>query len=156
MSVPSARNFYSAALCAIAGCGFALPVVAGGGPDCKEKMTRMNVEGGGDGQISAAEHAAGADKRFEMMDADKDGKVTAGEIDASHGAESAAWAKHQMSSVDKIRKLDSDRDGALTRAEYADGSQKMFRKLDVDGDGNLTAAEMSAGHEKRMSAHDTE
>ena len=111
-------------------------------------MTRMNVEGNGDGQISAAEHAAGADKRFEMMDADKDGKVTAAEIDASHGAESAAWAKHQMSSADKIRKLDSDNDGALTRAEYADGSQKMFSKLDVDGDGNLTAAEMSAGHEK--------
>jgi EF hand len=156
MSVPSARNFYAAALCAIAGCGLSLPVIAGGGPDCKEKMTRMNVEGGGDGQISAAEHAAGADKRFDMMDADKDGSITAAEINASHGAESTAWAKHRMSSADKIRKLDSDKDGALTRAEYAEGSQKMFRKLDVDSDGNLTAAEMSAGHERTMTAHDTE
>ena len=156
MSVPSVRNFYAAALCAIAGCGLSLPVSAGGGPDCQEKMTHMNVEGGGDGQISAAEHAAGADKRFQTMDADKDGRITAAEIDASHGAESAAWAKHRMSSVDKIRKLDSDNDGALTRAEYAAGSQKMFSKLDVDGDGNLTAAEMRGGHEKRLSAHETE
>jgi hypothetical protein len=156
MSVPSARNFYAAALCAIAGCGFSLPVLAGGGPDCQQKMTRLNVEGDGDGQISAAEHAAGADKRFDMMDADKDGKITAAEINASHGAESAAWAKHRMSSADKIRKFDSDKDGALTRAEYADGSQKMFRKLDVDSDGNLTAAEMSAGHEEKMTAHGTE
>ena len=155
MSVSSASKLYAVALGVIAGSGFSLPVIAGDGPDCQQKMTRMNVEGNGDGQISAAEHAAGADKRFEMMDANKDGKVTAAEIDASHGAESAAWAKHKMSSADKIKKLDSDSDGALTRAEYADGSQKMFRKLDVDGDGNLTADEMSAGHEK-MTARDTE
>jgi EF hand len=156
MRIPSAGNFYAAALCAIAGCGLSLPVLAGDGPDCQQKMTRLDVEGNGDGQITAAEHAAGADKRFEMMDANKDGKITAAEIDASHGAESAAWANHRMSSADKIKKLDSNNDAALTRDEYADGSQKMFKKLDVDGDGNLTAAEMRPNHQSRMSAQDTE
>ena len=49
-----------------------------------------------------------------------------------------------MSAAEKIRKLDADSDGALTRAEYAAGSQKMFSKMDADGDGNLTASEMHA------------
>jgi hypothetical protein len=146
MSVPSVRNFYATALSAIAAFGVALPAIAGGGPDCQQKTAGMDVEGNRDGQISASDHAANADKRFEMMDVNKDGKITAAEIGASHGAESAAWAKHGMSAADKIRKLDSNNDGALTRAEYAAGSQKMFGKLDVDGDGNLTAAEMGSDH----------
>lgn len=145
MSVPSVRSFHAAAFSAIAACAVSMPVLAGGGPECQEKAARMDVEGTRDGMITAVDHAAGADKRFATMDVNKDGKITAAEIDASHGAESAAWAKHSMSSADKIRKLDSNNDGALTRTEYAAGSQKMFAKLDANGDGNLTAGEMQ-GH----------
>jgi Ca2+-binding EF-hand superfamily protein len=153
MSILSARNFYAVAFCTVASCGLSLPVMAGGG-DCQQKMmTRVDAEGGSAGQISASEHAAQANKRFETMDVNKDGSITAAEIDASHGAESAAWAKHRMSSAEKIKQLDGDNDGALTRAEYADGSQKMFRKLDIDSDGTLTAAEM---HVESMTAHDLE
>jgi hypothetical protein len=155
MSVPSVRKVYAAALCIVAAYGVSLPAVAGGGPDCQQKMTRLDVEGNSDGSISASEHAAGAAKRFEMMDSNKDGRITAVEIDSSHGAESAAWAGHRMSSADKIRQLDSDADGALTAAEYADGSQKMFRKLDVNADGALSSAEMRVDAE-RISAHDAE
>lgn len=143
MSVPSVRSFHAAALSAIAACAVSMPVLAGGGADCQEKAAaRMDVEGNRDGVITAVDHAAGADKRFAKMDVNQDGKITAAEIDASHGAESAAWAKHSMSSAEKIRKLDSNNDGALTRTEYAAGSQKMFAKLDADSDGNLTTAEM--------------
>ena len=141
MSVVAKRSLFAGAIAALV---VALPAAAGGG-DCQQKSTRLDVEGNPDGAISASEHAANADKRFEMMDADKDGRITAAEIGASHGAESAAWAKHRMSAAEKIRKLDADNDGALTRTEYAAGSQRMFTKLDADGDGNLTAAEMHAG-----------
>jgi Ca2+-binding EF-hand superfamily protein len=151
MSILSARKFYVIAFCAIASYGLSLPAMAGGGTDCQQKMTRVDSEGGSAGQISASEHAAQASKRFETMDVNKDGSITAAEIDASHGAESAAWAKHRMSSAEKIKQLDGDNDGALTRAEYADGSQKMFRKLDIDSDGTLTAAEM---HVESMTAHE--
>jgi Ca2+-binding EF-hand superfamily protein len=150
MSILSSRKFYAVAFCAVASYGLALPAMAGGG-DCQQKMTRVDAEGGSAGQISASDHAAQADKRFEKMDVNKDGSITAAEIDASHGAESAAWAKHRVSSAEKIKQLDSDNDGALTRSEYADGSQKMFRKLDTDSDGTLTAAEM---HVESMTAHD--
>jgi EF hand len=152
MSISSVRKFYAAALCAVTACGVSLPVLAGGGPECQEKLTRIEAEGDGDGRISATEHAAGAQKRFETMDADKDGKVTASEISASHGAESVAWAKHKMSSADKINKFDTNDDGALTAAEYADGSQKMFRKLDVDADGYLSAAEMRVEPKNTLSS----
>jgi len=145
MSVFAKRGLYAAALAAVAACTIASPAMAGGGADCQQKTTRLDVEGNPDGAITAAKHAADADKRFDMMDADKDGRITAAEIGASHGAESAAWAKHRMSAAEKIRKLDADDDGALTRAEYAAGSQKMFTRLDADGDGNLTASEMHAG-----------
>jgi Ca2+-binding EF-hand superfamily protein len=144
MSGFAKQSLYAAALSAVAACAVALPAMAGGG-DCSQKTTRLDVEGNPDGAISASEHAASADKRFDMMDADKDGRITAAEIGASHGAESAAWAKHRMSAAEKIRKLDADDDGALTRTEYAAGSQRMFSKLDADGDGTLTASEMHAG-----------
>ena len=142
MSIPSVRRFCAAALCVIGACGVSLPAMAGGGPDCQHKATAVDVEGNGNGQISASDHAAGAQKRFEMMDANRDGKITAAEIEASHGAESIAWASDQISSGDKIKKFDKNNDGALSPTEYADGSQKMFGKLDADGDGYLTAAEM--------------
>jgi Ca2+-binding EF-hand superfamily protein len=155
MSIPLARGLCTAALGVIAACGMALPAIAGGGSDCHEKAARTNVEGDGDGQLSAAEHAAGAQKRFEMMDANKDGRIAAAEIDASHGAESIAWAKYRMSSADKIKKLDANQDGALSLTEYSDGSQKMFTKLDADGDGYLSAEEMRVDSKDRMSALDT-
>lgn len=138
---PQARKFYAAAFCAAMSFGISNAALAGG-ENCREKMTRLDAEGVGTGQITATEHAAQAAKRFEAMDANKDGRITAVEIGASHGAESAVWAKRSMSSSEKLAELDGDRDGALTPAEYAAGSQKMFERLDADGDGTLTAAEM--------------
>ena len=77
-----------------------------------------------------------------MMDANKDGKISAAEISASHGAESIVWANHPASAADKVRSLDTNRDGVLTVSEYTSGSQRMFEELDVDGNGVLTPSEM--------------
>lgn len=152
MSIHSKRKLFAIALCAVATTGLSLPAMAGGS-NCKQQMTRSDAEGTAVGQIHASEHAAQADERFDRMDTNKDGSITAAEIDASHGAESLAWASHRTSSVEKLKQLDSDRDGALTRAEYAEGSQKMFIKLDADGNGTLTANEMNV---ERMTARDLE
>ena len=153
MSVPACR-LSAAVLCILGVSVVSLPAIAGGGPNCPHSQAaRVDVEGG-NGQLSASEHAASAHKRFETMDIDRNGKLTGTEIDASHGAESIAWASHRMASADKIKQLDTDNDGALTVTEYADGSQKMFRKLDIDGDDRLNAAEMHADSTKSMSAKD--
>jgi EF hand domain-containing protein len=143
MNTSAVRGFAAAALALFTAC--ALPVAAAhdDSPGCQRpQVTTREAEGTGDGGITAANHAATASKRFEMMDTNKDGKISAAEISASHGAESIVWANHPESNADKIRSLDTNRDGVLTVSEYTSGSQRMFEELDVDGNGVLTPSEM--------------
>jgi hypothetical protein len=139
MNTSAVRAFAAAALALIATCALA----ADDTPGCQRpQVSTREAEGSGDGGITAARHAATASKRFEMMDTNKDGKISAAEIEASHGAESIVWANHPAAAADKIRSLDTNRDGVLTLAEYTNGSQRMFEELDVDGNGVLTPSEM--------------
>lgn len=144
MNDSSARTLSAMSLAVAAACLFSLTASAGDKSGCPRDATHTtvtrDVEGGA--LLTSASHRASAAKRFELMDTDKDGKVTAAEIGSSRGAESIAWASKMTSAKDKIRALDSNRDGVLTAAEYADSSQKMFDTLDVDGDGVLSEAEM--------------
>jgi Ca2+-binding EF-hand superfamily protein len=104
-----------------------------------------------DGKISAAEHAAGAKAMFEKMDVDKDGKVTAAEMEAGHHAVTGhAGKKSEMSAAEKIKTVDSDGDGVLTADEHAKASESMFAKMDADKDGFLSKQEVSAGHAAMM------
>lgn len=155
MNIRSESGICAAALCVIGTFGMSLPALAGDEPGCRDKVAHIDAEGGANGQMSASDHAANAQKRFEAMDADHDGKVTATEITASQGAERIAWARHPMSGTDKIRTFDRNKDGALSTKEYADGSQAIFNKLDTNSDGYLRADEMDAGTDK-MSARDAD
>jgi Ca2+-binding EF-hand superfamily protein len=104
-----------------------------------------------DGKISAAEHAAGAKAMFEKMDVDKDGKVTAAEMTARHKAVTGHTAKKSdMSAAEKIKMVDSDGDGVLTADEHAKASESMFAKMDTDKDGFLSKQEVNAGHAAMM------
>lgn len=153
MSIFTVRRLHVVALASLAAGAVALPAIAGSGPNCGHKVTRIDVEGGA-GNISASDHAAGAQKRFETMDANKDGRLTAQEIGASHGAESIFWAQHGIASGERIQKLDSNDDGSLTAAEYAAGSQQMFEKLDVNADGLLTPAEVHVDNTNRRAGNE--
>jgi len=115
-----------------------------------DKFKSMDTDG--DGAVSSAEHAAGAQKMFTKMDANHDGAVTAAEMDAAWAAKGKGdkAAKMKMSSADKIKEIDTDGDGKLSAAEHAAGSQKMFAAMDANGDGKVTEAEMQAGHDKAM------
>jgi Ca2+-binding EF-hand superfamily protein len=109
------------------------------------------MDASGDGKISADEHAAGARKMFETMDANEDGKVTAAEMDAAHEQVTGRKAKKtDMSSVDKIKVIDTDGDGRVSAEEHAGGSRSMFERMDADEDGFLTRTELAAGHQKMM------
>ena len=134
-------SFRAAALAALLTCGFSLSAFADEAPGCQRPQLK-EAEGTADGGITAEKHAATASKRFETMDKDKNGKITAAEIGASHGAESIVWANHPESPAERIRELDVNRDGVLTVSEYSAGSQRMFHVLDVDGNGVLTPSEM--------------
>jgi Ca2+-binding EF-hand superfamily protein len=155
-------------------CGVA---VAGAG---KDHMQMMDKDG--DGKISSAEHADGTKAMFTKMDGNKDGQVTAAEMDTMHDSmkdkghatartdggpndqkmadkkayDDAGTGKSMpkmMSSEQKIAKMDTNNDGKLSAAEHSAGAKQMFSQMDADGDGALTAQEMQKG-ERAMTASD--
>jgi Ca2+-binding EF-hand superfamily protein len=62
------------------------------------------------------------------------------------GASSAAWARlrpERLAAASAgIRRVDSDGDGRLSRAEHAAAARKMFEGMDTNHDGKVTAAEI--------------
>ncbi len=99
------------------------------------------------GRLSPDEHAVGAKKMFDAMDANKDGKVTAAEMDAAQERVSGKKARaKELSSAEKIKVVDTDRDGILTVDEQASGAKTMFDRMDTDKDGFVSQAELAAGH----------
>lgn len=100
-----------------------------------------------DGRVSRIEHASAASAMFRSMDRNRDGKVGAAEMDAAqariHGKPAAPDA---MPARDKIRAVDGDGDGALTAAEHAAASDRMFGLMDGDHDGRLDPIEFRRGH----------
>ena len=86
---------------------------------------------------------------FATMDANGDGSVTVEEMDAS---QVAMGGDTRMTSADKIKVVDTDSDGALTREEHEQGARTMFDQMDANHDGSLTQSELQAGHDARMGA----
>jgi len=104
-----------------------------------------------DGRISAGEHAAAAKKMFRTMDANRDGKVTADEMDVAYAKVTGRKAEESdMNGAEKIRVVDRDGDGVLTASEHHAASKQMFRKMDADRDGYLSREEWTAGHAALM------
>jgi Ca2+-binding EF-hand superfamily protein len=126
--------------CSVALC--ALPAAfADQAGDKHFKMMDVNS----DGQISKEEHATAAKKMFTECDANRDGIVTAAEMDASMSAKGEKPEKDDMNSVEKIQVIDQNGDGKLTLAEHEAGTVTMFGKMDTNGDGFLSKNECDAG-----------
>lgn len=99
----------------------------------------------GDGAISR-EEAAGSKylaKRFDEIDANKDGKIDRKEMKAHH---EAMMAKRREMMAERFRKADRDGDGALSLAEAQDAKMKPvavhFADIDADHDGKATPDEI--------------
>ncbi len=106
-----------------------------------------------DGAISSAEvadHPKLAGK-FAELDADKDGKLTATELQAmkghgrGHGGEGKDMDPAQRAAK-MLEKLDADKDGSLSAAELAEHPKLAgkFAEVDTDKDGKLSTAELTA------------
>ena len=126
-----------------------------GGPDasysrhCGEKSMK--------GRKGHGEHAQ---RMFDRFDADKDGKVTAAEMDKAR-ADSITrfdangdgvlqleeyrglWLEHMnRRMVDGFQRLDDDGDGKVSDAEMKAPMTRMSRFMDRDGDGVITRDEL--------------
>jgi Ca2+-binding EF-hand superfamily protein len=114
---------------------------AGNDVDAHFKMMDTN----GDGKITRAEHAAGAKKMFTQCDSNQDGIVTAAEMDAAAQSHGRKVAKDEKNTAEKIREIDQNGDGQLTTAEHESGSEKMFARMDTNKDGSLSKEECAEG-----------
>ena len=92
----------------------------------------------GDGKVSRDEHAAGARGMFQKMDANKDGKVTASEMDAAHRA---IAGRRRRSKDEPVRRPTRSRPSTRTatasspRPSTRSASRAMFDKMDANHDG---------------------
>lgn len=139
----------------IAACGlslFALP--AAFAHDADDKIEKLDTSG--DGQVSRAEHSAGARQMFIKLDANSDGVVTLAEFeakkDAKHNDKSRDDGKkspdrdNKKSASHWFSMLDQDGDGRITSAESDAVAEAKFAKWDTNRDGQLSEAEIEAGY----------
>ena len=96
-------------------------------------MGMMRADTNGDGLISKAEATAQANTRFDRMDANKDGTITA---DERQGPGSRMMARAGGS------------DGAMTRAEFVAQADKRFSRMDTNNNGQLSQDEIKAWTDK--------
>ena len=114
------------------------------GHEMMEKLRAADTNG--DGLISRQEAAAlpRLVKHFDEIDANHDGQLSKDELKAFFKAKSqqmaAAWFK----------KVDTDGDGRISKAEAQANAPRLaahFDKIDTNGDGFLTPDELAAAHE---------
>jgi Ca2+-binding EF-hand superfamily protein len=108
----------------------------------------------GDGKLSREEQRENAREMFEAMDANKDGSVTAAELETAHqqisGRQGQKDQKDRMSVAEMIAVIDTNDDGKISAEEHEAGAKRMFEMLDMDKDGAVTSAEMTASHKRLM------
>ena len=100
-------------------------------------MGMMRADTNGDGMISRAEAQAQAGARFDAMDTNKDGFLTADEMKGP-GA--------------RMMERAGGPDGKVSRADYLARADKRFARLDANGDGMLSQDEVKAGMERLRGA----
>jgi Ca2+-binding EF-hand superfamily protein len=116
--------------------------------DAGAMFAQMDTDG--DGRVTAREHALGVRKMFLAMDADGDGRVTATEMTAAQSTVGNKQADG-LSSAQKIKVIDKNKDRALTVSEHVAGSRAMFARMDRNKDGVLDRSEYESGHATLLS-----
>lgn len=128
-------------LSAIALMGVASTAVAKDG----QRADRMfqKIDRNGDGRIDASESERFRDARFARMDENGDGAVTLEEM-------RAAARKRRADRIGKIfERADGNGDGVLQRAEFEDVGARRFEMMDANGDGAVTLEEIRSMKDRR-------
>ncbi|MFZ5893872.1 MAG: EF-hand domain-containing protein [Myxococcota bacterium] len=124
------------AVTAVTSLSFACPGHEGG---------RAKMDTNGDGKVTLDEMRAGAKERFTKLDADKNGVLSATELNKN-------GHPHRM-----MLRADANKDGQVTAAESVAAVDGFFKKLDKNNDGVLTGEELRfkgrghRGHEDKKS-----
>lgn len=112
-------------------------VRANAGAGLRQRFKALDADG--DGKLSRAEFRGPA-PLFDRLDADKDGFVTRDEVNKGLPAPPNAPPPPGMPLLQRLRAMDKDGDGKVSRAEFT-GRPAMFDRLDADKDGFVTREE---------------
>ena len=96
----------------------------------------------GDATVSRADEQKQAEERFDALDTDHDGSLSA--------KEQAAAQNQRGPGGGGLRRADTDGDGKIGKQEYVDAQLRRFDMRDADKDGQLTKAERDAARAQRM------
>ena len=150
------RVFLAAALASASFMGIALV-----GSTAAQTAPAPAGDSNGDGVMTRDEAMAQADARFDRMDANKDGKLTADEMrprrpmgDASATppapppADAAAPPAGSAGRGERMfARLDANGDGAIDRDEFRAQAARRFDRVDANKDGKIDAAERQAARD---------
>jgi Ca2+-binding EF-hand superfamily protein len=140
-----------------------------GGPGGFLKSADLNK----DGVIDQSEFQTTRDKWFADLDANKDGFVSADELKAFGDKMHAEWAKkHGDQATDNsgdkpadanrkhgdfsqriLERVDTDKDGKISKPEFDAEGSKLFAKLDENSDGKIASDEMPQRHWAKFGGH---
>jgi Ca2+-binding EF-hand superfamily protein len=108
----------------------------------------------GDGMLSREEAKAlpSISRHFDEIDANHDGQVTADELRAYHAK---VRAQHRDVAAARFKKIDTDGDGKISKAEAQANSPRLaarFDEIDTNHDGFITPDELKAARLHRQQA----
>jgi hypothetical protein len=104
----------------------------------------MRYDTNKDGWVDKAEWTAGQEARFKELDTSKDGKLSQDELFARTPA-----APGNVLPTDRqaerqtvfFQRMDRDKDGFISKAEFMAQAERNFARCDLDKDGRINTAE---------------
>ena len=105
-----------------------------------------NPDLNGDGVVTTAEMLEQRQAMFKKMDLNGDGFVTEAETAELKAQMDAKRQKmHEEKAKARFAKADSNGDGTISAEEFAIQSEQKVKLLDADGNGEVSRSEMRAG-----------
>lgn len=122
------------------------------GAQAQERHGQMpafeELDANADGVVTLEELEAQAAARFQGVDTDGDGGISAAELLAQREIDEAQRAQDRADQL--VERLDDDGDGLIQAEEMADGRRsldRMFERVDADEDGAISAEEFAEARE---------
>lgn len=103
-----------------------------------------NADANGDGIVTRGEYANARLANFSRLDRNKDGAVS--KADFKRLARFKPQAAERLDAL--IAAMDTDKDGKVTRTEFAAAPMPLFNRADTNGDGKIDASEMAVARSR--------